>query len=126
MDRRFRAGVTLGALAALALAPVGGAVESPWPDAQHGWAIRCFQQAQQPKPRCRPGLYSTEDGGGHWRLIYQSGNREINGFLRTSVTSGVVSVDAESPKQYWTRDNGARWYRTRRLPSFAEPGVDVA
>jgi len=124
MISRLRLAGALGALLALALAPVGGAVESPWPDSRHGWAIRC--SPEKPPPRCPYGLYSTEDGGRRWRLIYRAGGSDIAGFLRTSTTSGVLSTRLEAPKQYWTRDNGDRWYPTRHLPWFEELRVDVA
>jgi hypothetical protein len=124
MISRLRLAGALGALSALALAPVGGAVEFPWPDSRHGWAIRC--SPDKPSPRCPYGLYSTEDGGRRWQLIYRADGNDIAGFLRTSTTSGVLSTGLEAPKQYWTRNNGDTWYPTRHLPSFEELRVDVA
>lgn len=113
-----------GILAALVLTPVVGAVESPWPDLRHGWAVRCTQEP--PRPGCPHGLYATEDGGRTWRLIFRAEPGSINGFLRTSAVAGVVSVGTTPSVQHWTRDNGKRWYRTRHLPGFHEPDVDVA
>jgi hypothetical protein len=124
MVRLLRVGGLLAVLSALALTPASGAVESPWPDFQHGWAIRCGPDV--PSPGCPYGLYSTEDGGRRWHLIYRANGGHIAGFLRTSATTGVLSVGLEQPRQYWTRDNGRRWFRTHRLPGFEELGVDVA
>ena len=97
MIPRLRAGgLLLGALSALALVPASGAVESPWPDSRHGWAERC--DPDRPSPRCPHGLYSTEDGGRHWRLIFPADGGDISGFFRTSATAGVVSTGIKAPK----------------------------
>lgn len=47
-------------------------------------------------------------------------------FLRTSATAGVISIDFKAPEQYWTRDNGRHWARTRRLPAFWQGGTSLA
>jgi hypothetical protein len=66
---------------------------------------------------------ATEDGGRHWRKIFEvpttvavSGNRII-GFMRWSANAGVISVDFTTPQsdahsEFWTRDGGAHWWQT--------------
>jgi hypothetical protein len=108
----------LGALLALVLASVGSASHSPWPDPMHGWEVHGDVD--------RGGLYSTEDGGHHWHLIYPIHGVDIMDFLRTSVNGGVISIDYKAPEQYWTRDNGYHWYFTRHLPAFWEGGTNLA
>jgi hypothetical protein len=72
------------------------------------------------------GLYSTEDGGRHWHLIYRANGVDIMGFLRTSTKAGALSIDFRAPEQYWTSDNGRHWTLTRRLPAFWQGGTNLA
>ena len=106
-------------VAALALAPAVTANHSPWPDARHGWETRCDRDGV-----C--SLYSTEDGGRHWHRIFDGETDDVMGFLRTSATGGVISINLKAPEQYWTLDNGRHWYLTRRLPAFWQGGVNLA
>ena len=110
--------VLIGALLVLGLASAGSATHSPWPDARHGWEVRGDVDTG--------GLYSTEDGGRHWHLIYPAAGVDIMGFLRTSAAAGVLSIDFRAPEQYWTGDNGRHWTRTRRLPAFWQAGTNLA
>jgi hypothetical protein len=105
-------------LTALVLVSAAGATHSPWPDAKHGWELRGDVDSG--------GLYSTEDGGRHWHLIYPARGSDIMGFLRTSANAGAISIDYKAPEQYWTRDNGRHWHFTRRLPAFWAGGMDLA
>ena len=102
----------------LGLASAWSATHSPWPDARHGWEVRGDVDTG--------GLYSTEDGGRHWHLIYPAAGVDIMGFLRTSAAAGVLSIDFRAPEQYWTGDNGRHWTRTRRLPAFWQAGTNLA
>lgn len=109
----------MGGLVGIALAAPGRATHSPWPDARHGWEVKCNRDGE-----C--ALYSTEDGGRHWHRIYRAGGDDIMGFLRTSARAGVISINYKAPEQYWTRDNGRHWYFTRRLPAFWAGGLNLA
>lgn len=71
-------------------------------------------------------LYSTEDGGRHWHVIFDGEIDDIMGFLRTSASAGVISINYKAPEQYWTRDNGRHWYFTRRIPAFWAGGLNLA
>jgi hypothetical protein len=71
-------------------------------------------------------LYSTEDGGRHWHLIFRAQGDDIMDFLRTSANAGVISINLKAPEQYWTSDNGRHWHFTRRLPAFWQAGTDLA
>ena len=108
----------VGALVALIVASWGSATHSPWPDARHGWEVHGDVDTG--------GLYSTEDGGRTWHLIYPANGSDIMGFLRTSSRSGVISIDYKHPVQYWTRDNGRHWHVTPRLPAFWAGGWNLA
>jgi hypothetical protein len=111
--------MALLALLALVLPASGSATHFPWPDARHGWEVFCNKDGD-----C--ALYSTEDGGKHWHVIYRAGGDDIMGFLRTSARAGVISINSKAPEQYWTMDNGRHWYFTRRLPAFWAGGLDLA
>jgi len=71
-------------------------------------------------------LYSTEDGGRHWHMIFDGEIDDINEFLRTSARAGVISINTKAPEQYWTRDNGRHWHYTRRIPAFWFTGTSLA
>jgi photosystem II stability/assembly factor-like uncharacterized protein len=105
----MRALVALLTVVCLTLVTGSFATHSPWPDAKHGWEIRCDRDGI-----C--SLYATEDGGRHWHRIFNGETDDVMGFLRTSATGGVISINVKAPEQYWTRDNGRHWYFTRRLP----------
>ena len=107
-----------GALLVLVIATSGSASHSPWPDARHGWEVRGDVDTG--------GLYSTEDGGKTWHLIYRANGVDIMDFLRTSASAGAISIDFKAPEQYSTRDNGGHWTRTRRLPAFWQGGTSLA
>jgi hypothetical protein len=92
---------------------------SPWPDARHGWETRCDRDGI-----C--SLYATEDGGRRWHRIFNGETEDVMGFLRTSATGGVISINLKAPEQYWTLDNGRHWYFTRRLPPFWQGGINLA
>ena len=114
----MRALVALLVLVCLTLAAGSFASHSPWPDPKHGWETRCDRDGA-----C--GLYATEDGGRHWHRIFNGETDDVMGFLRTSATGGVISINLKAPEQYWTRDNGRHWYFTRRLPPFWQGGISL-
>jgi hypothetical protein len=78
-------------------------------DAAHRWESR------------EDGVYSTDDGGRHWRRIYP---RYATRVLRLSRTSGLISVGSPAPacgcatRQLWTHDGGKTWRPAAIGPSF--------
>ncbi|HST25621.1 MAG TPA: PQQ-binding-like beta-propeller repeat protein, partial [Gaiellaceae bacterium] len=75
-------------------------------DAQHVWQSR------------EDGVYSTDDGGKHWRRIYPSFAARV---VRLSAASGVISVGAPAPacgcstQRLWTSDGGRTWKVARGI-----------
>ncbi len=69
-------------------------------DVKHEWQSR------------EDGVYSTDDGGKHWRRIYP---RYASRVLRLSATTGVISVGSPGPacqcatRQLWTQNGGRTW-----------------
>jgi len=67
------------------------------------------------------GVYSTDDGGRHWRRIYPRYAARVH---RLSRTSGLISVGSPAPacgcatRQLWTRDKGKTWRRAAIGESF--------
>jgi len=109
----------LVAVLALGMPASGLSGHSPWPDARHGWEMRCDREGV-----C--SLYATEDGGRHWHRIFNGETDDVMGFLRTSAIGGVISINLKAPEQYWTLDNGRHWYFTRRLPPFWQGRINLA
>ena len=114
-----RRALLFGLLLIFAIPSSGSATHSQWPDARHGWQVFCDGDGT-----C--SLYSTEDGGRHWHMIFDGETDDINDFLRTSARAGVISINTKAPEQYWTRDNGRHWNFTRRLPAFWQSGLNLA
>jgi PQQ-like domain len=78
---------------------------SSWLDNLHGWVSR------------ETGVYSTNDGGAHWRRIYPLPATTV---VRTSVSAGIIRVatvapDCACPYNVWTTDGGRRWQPTRAI-----------
>ena len=75
-------------------------------DAKHAWQSR------------EEGVYSTDDGGRHWRRIYPAYAVRVD---RLSTTSGVISVGATAPpcgcatQRLWTVNNGRSWRVARGI-----------
>jgi PQQ-like domain len=75
-------------------------------DAKHVWQSR------------EDGVYSTDDGGRHWRRIYPAYGVRVD---RLSATSGVISVGATAPpcgcatQRLWTVNNGRSWRIARGI-----------
>jgi outer membrane protein assembly factor BamB len=74
-----------------------------WLDGRHAWASR------------ETGVYSTDDGGRTWRLIYPAPATDV---VRTSLTAGVIRVATVAPGcvcayNLWTTDAGRHWKPTR-------------
>ncbi len=75
-------------------------------DGRHTWQSR------------EDGVYSTDDGGRHWRRIFPGYAARV---VRTSLTSGVISVGAPAPacgcstKRLWTADGGRTWRAARGI-----------
>ena len=69
-------------------------------DAAHRWQSR------------EDGVWSTDDGGRHWRRIYP---RYATRVLRMSRTTGLISVGSPAPacgcatRQLWTQNGGKTW-----------------
>jgi hypothetical protein len=78
-------------------------------DASHRWQSR------------EDGVFSTDDGGRHWRRIYP---RYATRVLRLTRTSGVISVGSPAPacgcatRQLWTPDGGKTWRNASIGPNF--------
>ena len=72
-------------------------------DVMHGWASR------------EDGVYSTDDGGATWRLVYP---RSAVRVARVTPASGMISVGDRISRcgcrqvRLWTADGGATWART--------------
>ncbi len=78
---------------------------SSWLDSRHGWVSR------------ETGVWSTDDGGRHWRQIY---GRPAATVVRTSVRAGVIRVASVASGcacayDVWTTDGGRRWHATRAI-----------
>jgi hypothetical protein len=63
------------------------------------------------------GVYSTDDGGGHWRRIFEQPATTV---VRTSVRSGIIRVATVAPGcvcayNLWTIDGGRHWKTTRAI-----------
>ena len=76
-----------------------------WVDARHGWVSR------------ETGVYSTDDGGGHWRRIFEQPAAAV---VRTSVRSGIIRVATAArgcvcAYNLWTIDGGRHWKTTRAI-----------
>jgi hypothetical protein len=76
-----------------------------WVDARHGWVSR------------ETGVYSTDDGGSHWRRIFEQPAATV---VRTSVQSGIIRVASVAPGcvcayNLWTTDGGRHWKTTRAI-----------
>ena len=76
-----------------------------WVDGRHGWVSR------------ETGVYSTDDGGTHWRRIF---DRPAAAVVRTSVQTGIIRVATVAPGcvcayNLWTTDGGRHWKRTRAI-----------
>ena len=73
------------------------------------------------KPRGR--VYSTDDGGRHWKRIYPSYAARV---VRTSASSGLISVGAPpaacncATRQLWTSDAGRTWHAATGIGSDFE------
>jgi hypothetical protein len=85
-------------------------------DAKHQWQSR------------EDGVYSTDDGGKHWRRIYP---RYATRVLRLSATTGVISVGSPGPacqcatRQLWTQNGGRTWRVAAIGERFAGRGSSV-
>ena len=115
LDGRIFVGTFTGQLVGYA-APLASSVppgpEAPavaehasWVDARHGWVSR------------ETGVYSTDDGGGHWRRIFEQPATTV---VRTSVRSGIIRVATVAPGcvcayNLWTIDGGRHWKTTRAI-----------
>jgi outer membrane protein assembly factor BamB len=74
-------------------------------DATHRWESR------------ETGVYSTDDGGRHWRRIFAT---PASAVVRTSVKVGMIRVAAVAPgctcaRTFWTKDGGLHWTQTRAV-----------
>ena len=82
-------------------------------------------------------LCATDDGGRHWRQVFDRDSTWRAGgldsstldVLRWSRRAGFVSIDGSGPdftghSEYWTRDGGRHWWRTEALgaghPTFCD------
>jgi hypothetical protein len=135
-------GGTAGALAA-------GAPGVSWaPQAgghRYGWASDpiVYGAKYRQKWRCTPKahrgdqhsfLCATDDGGKHWRRVFDRGSSWRAGTPRSSVLdvlrwsprAGVVSIDVSGPDytghfEFWTRDGGRHWWRTEAFDAGVSP-----
>jgi hypothetical protein len=139
----------LVALGGIAGALAAGAPGVSWaPQAgghKYGWATEpVVSDARHRNWRCTPKarrgdqhsfLCATDDGGKHWRPVFDRDSSWRFGNLRSSALdvlrwsprAGVVSIDASGPDsnghlEFWTRDAGRHWWRTQAfdagLPLF--------
>ena len=110
-----RHGFSAGARPSLPMHTVGtGPGLTSWSDSRHGWVSR------------ESGVFSTDDGGRHWRRIFAGPAERV---VRTSVTAGVISVGVRptacncTTRRLWTTNDGRTWHTTRELgPSYAGKG----
>jgi hypothetical protein len=64
------------------------------------------------------GVYSTDDGGRHWKRIYPASAVRVD---RLSATTGVIGVGATAPpcgcatQRLWTENNGRSWRIARGI-----------
>jgi hypothetical protein len=85
-------------------------------DARHQWQSR------------EDGVYSTDDGGKHWRKIYP---RYATRVRRLSTTTGLISVGSPAPacgcatRQLSTEDGGKTWRAAAIGESFVGSGNTV-
>jgi hypothetical protein len=85
-------------------------------DGKHQWQSR------------EDGVYSTDDGGKHWRRIYP---RYAVRVLRLSAATGVISVGSPGPvcqcatRQLWTQNGGRTWRQAAIGEHFAGKGPSV-
>ncbi|HZQ63898.1 MAG TPA: PQQ-binding-like beta-propeller repeat protein [Gaiellaceae bacterium] len=86
--------------------PAAGAPgHSSWLDARRGWVSR------------ETGVWSTDDGGRHWRRIFAQPAAEV---VRTSARAGAIRVATVArgcacAYDLWTRDGGRHWTPTRAI-----------
>ncbi|HKB20397.1 MAG TPA: PQQ-binding-like beta-propeller repeat protein [Gaiellaceae bacterium] len=115
----YNGGVQGFALASVLGRQAGGSGSSlneyrSFSDGMHGWASR------------EDGVYSTDDGGATWRLVYP---RSAVRVARVSLASGMISVGDRISRcgcrqvRLWTADGGATWTRT---PSAVGSGFTAA
>ena len=70
-------------------------------DGRHAWQSR------------EDGVYSTDDGGRHWRRIYSGYAVRV---VRTSLRAGAISIGLPAPacncttRRLWTTDGGRTWH----------------
>jgi hypothetical protein len=74
-------------------------------DAGHRWESR------------ETGVYSTDDGGLHWRRIFPL---PASAVVRTSTKVGLIRVAKVAPdclctRTFWTKDGGKQWTQTRAI-----------
>ena len=73
-------------------------------------------------------MWSTDDGGRHWRRIYP---RYATRVLRMSKTTGLISVGSPAPacgcatRQLWTRNGGKSWRSAVIGQSYTASGAAV-
>jgi outer membrane protein assembly factor BamB len=85
-------------------------------DAAHRWQSR------------EDGVWSTDDGGRHWRRIYP---RYATRVLRMSKTMGLISVGSPAPacgcatRQLWTQNGGKTWRAAVIGQSYTASGTAV-
>jgi hypothetical protein len=83
----------------------GAPGHSSWLDGRRGWVSR------------ETGVWSTDDGGRHWRRIFAQPAAEV---VRTSMRVGVIRVAAVArgcacAYDLWTKDGGRHWTPTRAI-----------
>lgn len=105
----FTGGVQGFALASALARPAGRTVNNlpeyhSFSDAAHGWASR------------EDGVFSTENGGQSWKLIYP---RSAVRLARTSALAGILATGDRTSscgcrtRRFWTDDGGVTWHSTR-------------
>jgi hypothetical protein len=87
-----------------------------WIDPDHGWGRHGHFDR----------VYSTDDGGAHWHLIYDGQASDVLGIYRVSLLSGIVEEGPRGSTNYWTRDGGRHWFTSAVLPAFWGGGVRIA
>jgi hypothetical protein len=96
-----------------------------WADKRHGWMV---DPGSDGRWRCTPtinfqrvaaagtAVCATDDGGRHWRPIFEWKGAPIISVLRWSGSAGLVAVQggefAPWHNEFWTRDSGKHWYPT--------------
>ena len=91
-----------------------------WADGRHAWQIRLDARGG-----CTDRLWSTENGGRTWHLVYRGRFGPLGTVVeRTSARAGVIfpaRLERTRARALWTNDNGRHWHRTGEIGQRSNP-----